>query len=400
MSDHRLKVMTILGTRPEIIRLSRVMAALDAHTNHCLVHTGQNYDDELNDVFFRELRIRKPDHFLGVNTSSLGQVLGNTLIESEKVLQQHRPDAVLILGDTNSALAGIMARRMRIPLYHMEAGNRCFDFNVPEETNRRIVDAIADFNLVYTEHARRHLLAEGFPSRRIYVTGSPMREILDHYASDIQRSSILDRLELRPRGYLLVSLHREENVDRPATLVQLLDGLQQLGQQWDAPVIVSTHPRTRKRLAEIGYEASDQSGAPLRFLKPFGFADYNHLQLQSLCVLSDSGTISEESSILGFPAITVRNAIERPEALDTGSIVLAGTQPHRLIDCVRLVVDEFRRGIVPPCPTDYQISNCSQRVVRLILGTAALAHRWMGIDPPMVAADPAELLTSPARGLG
>ena len=386
MINQKLKVMTILGTRPEIIRLARVIAALDRWTDHCLVHTGQNYDYELNQVFFDDLELGRPDHFLGVDTSSLGNVLGGTLIESERVLNEVKPDAVVILGDTNSALAGIMARRMRIPLYHMEAGNRCFDFNVPEETNRRIIDAISDFNLVYTEHARRHLIAEGFPHRRIYVTGSPMNEVLGHYAEKIKASNILAQLRLESRGYILVSMHREENVDNPRSLGQLLQGLQALANERNVPVVVSTHPRTMKRLDENtrkNIKTSEAAAAGrITFLKPFGFFDYNRLQKDSLCVLSDSGTISEESSILKFPAVTLRNAIERPEALDTGSIILTGMSPDRILDCVRMAIEEFDGGAFPPCPVDYTVTNCSQRVTRLILGTAKLSHRWMGIDLP------------------
>ncbi len=384
MDRQRLKVATILGTRPEIIRLARVMAALDRATDHVIVHTGQNYDYELNQIFFDELEIRKPNYFLGVDTSSLGNVLGGTLIETEKVLQKERPDAVLILGDTNSALAGIMARRMKIPLYHMEAGNRCFDFNVPEETNRRIVDAISDFNLVYTEHARRHLIAEGFPQRRIYVTGSPMGEVLHHYADKIDASDALSRLGLTPQGYVLVSMHREENVDNAKSLSSLLLGLQSLAKDRNVPVVVSTHPRTLKRIEQFGTSGIETSEDPrpgkISLLKPFGFCDYNRLQKDALCVLSDSGTISEESSLLKFPAVTLRNAIERPEALDTGSIVLTGTEPDRILDCVDHVIDDFDEGQFPPTPVDYQVTNCSQRVTRLILGTAKLTHRWMGIE--------------------
>ncbi|EMI56510.1 non-hydrolyzing UDP-N-acetylglucosamine 2-epimerase [Rhodopirellula sallentina] len=384
MDRQRLKVATILGTRPEIIRLARVMAALDRATDHVIVHTGQNYDYELNQIFFDELEIRKPNYFLGVDTSSLGNVLGGTLIETEKVLQKERPDAVLILGDTNSALAGIMARRMKIPLYHMEAGNRCFDFNVPEETNRRIVDAISDFNLVYTEHARRHLISEGFPQRRIYVTGSPMGEVLHHYADKIDASDALSRLGLTPQGYVLVSMHREENVDNAKSLSSLLLGLQSLAKDRNVPVVVSTHPRTLKRIEQFGTSgietAEDPQLGKISLLKPFGFCDYNRLQKDALCVLSDSGTISEESSLLKFPAVTLRNAIERPEALDTGSILLTGTDPNRILDCVGHVIDDFDEGQFPPTPVDYQVTNCSQRVTRLILGTAKLAHRWMGIE--------------------
>ncbi|MEL7496262.1 MAG: UDP-N-acetylglucosamine 2-epimerase (non-hydrolyzing) [Planctomycetota bacterium] len=377
MSEHKLKVLTILGTRPEIIRLARVMAALDLDTHHQIVHTGQNYDYELNQIFFDDLGIRKPDHFLGVDTSSLGSVLGGILIESEKVLRAEKPDAVLILGDTNSAIAGIIARRLKIPIYHMEAGNRCFDFNVPEETNRRIVDHISDFNLVYTEHARRHLLAEGIPHRRIYLTGSPMREVLNHYRNQINASDVLKQLEIEPHRYLLVSMHREENVDYETPLRNLLVALESLAIQHEMPIIVSTHPRTRKRLDALGYK--DQTGQ-IQFLKPFGFSDYNHLQMKSFCTISDSGTISEESSILEFPAVTIRNALERPEALDCGCITMAGTNPDRILDCVSAVTRQFSAGAPVECPAEYQIENTSQRVVRLILGTAKLAHRWQGIE--------------------
>ena len=373
----KLKVMTILGTRPEIIRLSRVMAAMDQYTDHKIAHTGQNYDYELNQVFFDDLEIRKPDHFLGVDTSSLGNVLGGTLIESEKVLREEQPDAVVILGDTNSALAGIMARRMKIPLYHMEAGNRCFDLNVPEETNRRIIDHISDFNLVYTEHARRHLLSEGISHRRIYLTGSPMKEVLDHYADKIDASDALQQLDLVPQKYMLVSMHREENVDYCKPLTQLVTALQRLAAEHSMPVVVSTHPRTQKRLDQFKLEIDDDR---VRFLKPFGFCDYNRLQKDAFCVISDSGTISEESSMLGFPAVTIRNALERPEAMDTGSITMTGTDPDRISDCVQAVTDQFFAGNVAPIPVDYQVTNTSQRVVQLILGTAGLAHRWQGIE--------------------
>jgi UDP-N-acetylglucosamine 2-epimerase (non-hydrolysing) len=377
MNKSRLKVITILGTRPEIIRLSRTMAALDKYTDHQIAHTGQNYDYELNQIFFDDLEIRKPDHFMGVDTSSLGNVLGGTLIESEKILRQEKPDAVVILGDTNSALAGIMARRLKIPLYHMEAGNRCFDLNVPEETNRRIIDHISDFNLVYTEHARRHLLSEGISHRRIYVTGSPMKEVLDHYAHKIDASDAVAKLELKPQRYILVSMHREENVDYETPLTNLVNALTMLSEKFEMPVVVSTHPRTQKRLDQFGLKVDPSK---VRFLKPFGFCDYNKLQKESFCVVSDSGTISEESSMLRFPAVTIRNALERPEAMDTGSITLTGTNPDRIVDCVTAVTDQFSAGVVAPLPADYQVTNTSQRVLQLILGTAKLAHRWQGID--------------------
>ena len=377
MTSNRLKVLTILGTRPEIIRLSRTMAALDQYTDHQIAHTGQNYDYELNQIFFDDLEIRKPDHFMGVDTSSLGNVLGGTLIESEKILRAEKPDACVILGDTNSALAGIMARRLKIPLYHMEAGNRCFDLNVPEETNRRIIDHVSDFNLVYTEHARRHLLSEGISHRRIYVTGSPMKEVLDYYGAKIDASNAPADLGVEPNKYILVSMHREENVDYEKPLTDLVNALSMLADKFSMPVIVSTHPRTQKRLDQFELKVDESK---VRFMKPFGFCDYNKLQKDSFCVVSDSGTISEESSMLRFPAVTIRNALERPEAMDTGSITLTGTNPDRILDCVTAVTDQFAADKVAPVPVDYQVPNTSQRVLQLILGTAKLAHRWQGIE--------------------
>lgn len=378
-----LKVVTILGTRPEIIRLSRVMARLDHSCTHVLVHTGQNYDHELNEVFFSDLGLRKPDHFLGVDTSSLGATVGGILVEVEKVLIEERPDAVLILGDTNSAIAAYIARRLKIPVYHMEAGNRCFDRNVPEETNRKLVDHIADFNLVYTENARRNLLAEGLPARRIYVTGSPMREVLEHYRAQIDASTILEQLSLQERGYLLASLHREENVDDPLALRELIEAMNVLARHFDCPIVISTHPRTRKRLDALENMDIDPR---LSWLKPFGFHDYNRLQKSALCVLSDSGTIAEESSMLGFPAVTPRFSIERPEAMDTGAIIACGSSADNVLRCVLTVVQQFEeagRSIDEALvPTDYRILNTSQRVINLIMGTAKLSNAWDGIRDP------------------
>lgn len=377
---HRLKVMTILGTRPEIIRLSRTMARLDNFTDHVMVHTGQNYDFELNEVFFRDLQVRKPDHFLGTGGGSLGETLGKILSESERVIREERPDAVLVLGDTNSAISAIMARRMKVPVYHMEAGNRSFDRNVPEETNRKLVDHISDFNLVYTEHARRHLLSEGVQHRRIYLTGSPIREVLDYYAAQIEGSDVIERLGLKQRGYFIVSLHREENVDSSARLRQLLEGLNALAEQYNMPVIVSTHPRTRNRLEAIADTPID---ARVQYMKPFGFNDYNALQKHCFCAVSDSGTIAEESSMLGFPAITPRDAIERPEALDVGCIILTGLNRETILDGVSVVTQLFaereKAKISHPVPADYTVTNTSERVVNLILGTAKLSNGWDGI---------------------
>lgn len=376
----KLKVMTILGTRPEIIRLSRVMARLDEFTDHVITHTGQNWDYELNEVFFENLSVREPDHFLGTGGGTLGETLGKILIESERVLNDERPDAVLVLGDTNSAISAIMARRMKIPVYHMEAGNRSFDRNVPEETNRKLVDHISDFNLVYTEHARRHLLSEGVHHRRIYLTGSPMREVLEHYRSRIGASDVLARLGLQERGYFIVSLHREENVDSAARLRQLVSALNALAEQHDMPVIVSTHPRTRKRLDALADAAFDPR---VQWMKPFGFHDYNKLQMSAFCAMSDSGTIAEESAILGFPAITPRDAIERPEGLDVGCIILTGLDRDAILDGVtaatRMFAERAEKGAPQPVPEDYCISNTSERVVSLILGTARLSNAWDGI---------------------
>jgi len=371
-----IKVMTILGTRPEIIRLARVMVALDQYTEHVVVHTGQNYEYELNEIFFNDLVLRKPDVFLNVDPSSLGSVLGGILIGVEKVLAEHRPDAVLILGDTNSSIAGIMAKRMKVPVYHMEAGNRSFDPNVPEEVNRKLIDHISDFNLVYTEHARRHLLAEGMPHRRIYLTGSPMKEVLDYYRPAIEKSDVLGRLGLSRGGYLLVSMHREENVDSQKNLQGLLNAIMKVHERFSLPVLFSTHPRTRKRLEAMGDSYKQDA---FTFSKPFGFLDYNKLQQNAFCVLSDSGTITEESALLGFPAVTIRNSMERPEGIDTGTIVLTGFDVDIIVQSVATVIDYREKGKVAPIPVDYLNENVSQRVVNLIIGTARLSNEWDGL---------------------
>lgn len=375
-----MKVMTIVGTRPELIRLARVIHRLDdtAGIDHVLVHTGQNYDYSLNQVFFDDLGLRKPDHMLGVDTSSLGAVLGGTLMAAEKVMNEEKPDAVLVLGDTNSCVAALMARRLRIPTYHMEAGNRCFDLNVPEETNRRMVDHVSDFNLVYTEHARRNLLAEGLHPRRILKTGSPMREVLNAYREQIEASNVLADKSLEEGKYFLVSAHREENVDRPERLQQLLDCLTAVHAQFGMPVFVSTHPRTRKRLEALP-DWEEPEG--IIFSEPLGFHDYNKLQLSAACVLSDSGTIAEESSLLGFPAVTLRDSIERPEALDTGGIMMTGLHAEDCVAAVQVAMDSgyTREGVSHLTPDDYLIDNTSERTVKFILSTTHRHHQWAGI---------------------
>lgn len=374
-----MKVMTVVGTRPEIIRLARVIDRLDntPGIEHVLVHTGQNYDYALNQVFFDDLGLRAPDHYMGVDTSSLGAVLGGVLVGTERVLLADRPDALLVLGDTNSCIATVMAKRMKIPTYHMEAGNRCFDENVPEETNRRLVDHVADFNLAYTEHARRNLLSEGLHPRRVLVTGSPMREVLEAFDDQIRASDAPTRLGLTSGDYFLVSAHREENVDRPERLLALLECLVSVHERWGKRIVVSTHPRTRKRLDALdhSHDLSD-----IDFLEPFGFHDYNQLQLQAACVLSDSGTISEESAILGFPAVTLRDSIERPEALDSGSIMMTGLSAQ---DVVRAVGIAMENGPVASSqPAGYEVNDTSNRVVRFIVSTAPRHHDWAGVRRP------------------
>jgi len=373
----KLKVVTVVGTRPELIRLASVMKRLDQYVDQVLVHTGQNYDYELNDVFFEELGIRQPDYFLGVDTSSLGKTLGDILIKTEEVLIKEKPDAFLVLGDTNSATSLIMAKRMKIPSYHMEAGNRSFDANVPEEINRKLVDHLADFNLVYTEHARRHLLSEGLPHRFIYLTGSPMREVLNSRITEIESSPVLDELSLESKKYFIVSIHREENVDNLDHLKKVVACLRVLYDTYRYPVVVSTHPRTRNRLEKLG---EDLSSYDIRFLKPFGFFAYNKLQKESFCAVSDSGTISEESAMLGFPAVTLRNSLERPEALDSGSIAITGLNSETLLSAVELTVQEMRCSSMRELPEEYKVENTSLRVLKLIVGTAKLCNRWRNLD--------------------
>ncbi|MCK2035910.1 UDP-N-acetylglucosamine 2-epimerase (non-hydrolyzing) [Microbacterium sp. SSW1-49] len=375
MAD-KLKVMTVVGTRPEIIRLSATIKLLDEHTEQVLVHTGQNYDYELNEVFFEDLGLRRPDHFLNADVSSLGAALGSILAKTEEVLRAERPDAFLVLGDTNSCISAVIAKRMKVPVFHMEAGNRSFDENVPEETNRRLVDHVADYNLVYTEHARRNLLAEGLHPSKILLTGSPMREVLEQNREQIDASDAIAKAGLTAGEYFLVSLHREENVDNPERLRSAITALQELRAEYGLPVLVSTHPRTRKRI-----EALDDVSAleGITFHPPFGFHDYIKLQQESKLVLSDSGTISEESSLLGFPAVTLRDFIERPESVDTGAIITAGIEPARVLAAVRVVLAQKRNAHTPE---DYQIDDAAQRVVNFIHGTVPSHRRRLGLLGP------------------
>jgi UDP-N-acetylglucosamine 2-epimerase (non-hydrolysing) len=376
MKDSKLKVLTVVGTRPEIIRLSRVMSLLDEHVNHIIAHTGQNYDYELNEIFYKDLDLRKPDFFLNVDVSSLEASVGDIIRKSGELLRREKPDALLVLGDTNSCLSAYMAKRLHIPVFHMEAGNRCFDFNVPEEINRRVIDHIADFNLVYTEHARRHLISEGLPHRRIYLTGSPMCEVLNYYRPKIDGSGILDTLKLEKGLYFVVSVHREENVDNPGNLEKILLILNRLAGDYKVPVIVSTHPRTRKRMEAVENTNMDPQ---IRFLKPFGFTDYVHLQMNALCTVSDSGTISEESAILNFPAISLRNSMERPEAQDTGTIILTGFNQEVVMNSIEIVIAEHNIIRSKQLPVDYQVPDTSWRVLKLIQGNSNLSNIWHGI---------------------
>lgn len=377
MNRNKLKVLTVVGTRPEIIRLSRVMSLLDEHVNHIIAHTGQNYDYELNEIFYKDLDLRKPDFFLNVDVSSLEASVGDIIRKSGELLRAEKPDALLVLGDTNSCLSAYMAKRLHIPIFHMEAGNRCFDFNVPEEINRRVIDHIADFNLVYTEHARRHLISEGLPHHRIYLTGSPMFEVLTHYKSKIEASTIADTLKLERKAYFVVSTHREEDVDNPENLRRILVILNSLAVDYRLPVIVSTHPRTRKRVEELDSLKMDPL---IQFLKPFGFTDYVNLQMNALCTVSDSGTISEESAILNFPAISLRNSMERPEAQDTGTIILSGLTPEIVLDAIRTSIEDHRISRHREIPSDYKVPDTAWRVLKLITGLTKLSNKWHGIS--------------------
>jgi UDP-N-acetylglucosamine 2-epimerase (non-hydrolysing) len=368
-----LKVMTIVGTRPELIKMSRVVAELEKHTGHLLVHTGQNFDYELNQVFFDQLEMRKPDYFLNAAGSTPAQTIARIIEKSDEVMASEQPDAVLLYGDTNSCLAILSAKRRKIPVFHFEAGNRCFDQRVPEELNRKVLDHLADINLVLSEHARRNLIAEGIRPETIIRTGSHMREVLDYYLPRIRQSDILDRLGLAPRQFFVVSAHREENVDSPSVLADLLDALNGLVEEYGFPVIVSTHPRTLRQL-----ETQDRSALSdkIIFSKPFGFLDYIQLELHAFCVLSDSGTITEEASLLNFPAVTIRNAHERPEGMDVGTLVMSGLKRARVLDAVRTVTQQFVRGgrcVLPVA--DYENPFVSRQVVRVVMSYVDYVNR-------------------------
>lgn len=370
MSKSKFKVMTILGTRPEIIRLSRVIKLFDEKLDHVLVHTGQNSDYELSQVFFEDLEIRKPDHFLNISRDSIGKIYGDVLVKTEEVIKQEKPEAILILGDTNSSIAGILARRYDIPFFHMEAGNRCFDRRVPEEINRAIIDHIADYNLVYNEHARRNLLREGLHPGKIFLTGTPMFEVIEHYKAKIDKSEILNELKLEKDKYFVASFHRADNVDEIDNLKKIANILNRLSKDYKLPVICSVHPRTKSKLKKNKIVFDKR----IVMHKPFGFFDYAALQKNARCTLSDSGTISEESAILQFPAVTIREAMERPEALDSGTISLTGLGEDAVFDSIDIAIQSHTQKKTEQIPSEYKIKNCSWRVLKLVRGLAGLSR--------------------------
>ena len=365
--------MTIVGTRPELIKMSRVIAEFDEHTQHILVHTGQNYDYELNQLFFEDLDIRKPDYFLNAVEENAAQTIARVIEKSDAVFEQEKPDALMLYGDTNSCLAVIAAKRRKIPVFHMEAGNRCFDQRVPEELNRKVLDHLSDINLVLTEHARRYLIAEGIRPETIIKTGSHMREVLDFYMPKILKSDVLQRMRLKSGKFFIVSAHREENIDSQENMKNMVETLNALAEEYNIPVIVSTHPRTKKRLdgMELG-----KLNPRIQFLKPFGFCDYIKLQMEALCVVSDSGTISEEGSLLNLPAVTIRNAHERPEGMDEGTLIMSGLKKKRVMDAVRVIIAQHNKlkPVMRPVQ-DYEAGPVSKQLLRVVLSYVDYVNR-------------------------
>lgn len=374
-----LKVMTIVGTRPEIIKMSRVIAEFDKYTDHVLVHTGQNYDYELNQLFFEDLDIRKPDHFLEAVGENAAQTIARVIEKADGIFEQEKPDAILLYGDTNSCMSVIAAKRRKIPIFHMEAGNRCFDQRVPEELNRKVIDHLSDINLVLTEHARRYLIAEGIRPECIIKTGSHMREVLDFYKSKISVSSIVQDMDLEASNYFIVSVHREENVDSEENLLNLIDSLNAVAEKYNMPVVVSTHPRTRKRLDNL---KNVKLHRHVQFLKPFGFCDYIKLQMESYCVLSDSGTITEESSILNLPAVTLRNTHERPEGMDEGTLIMSGLRKERVLEAIEVIISQHNsdQRLMPPIE-DYEGTVISKQVLRIVLSYVDYINRTVWSKP-------------------
>ena len=369
----KLRVMTIVGTRPEIIRLAEVIKKCDEYFDHILVHTGQNWDYTLNDVFFKELELRQPDHFLGVVGEHLGETMGNIISASYEILMKEKPEALLILGDTNSCLSAIAAKRLKIPVFHMEAGNRCFDQNVPEEINRRIVDVTSDVNMAYTEHARRYLLNEGMRKEYTFVTGSPLPEFFHRYMGKIDESDVLERLNLQKGKFILVSAHREENIDNDENFKSLTDALNAIAEKYNMPVIYSTHPRSWKRIEQKGIKFHKN----IQQLKPFGFYDYNKLQKESFCVLSDSGSLAEESNIMNFPAVSIRTSTERPEAVDKGSVILGGITFDSITQAIEVITKQKQQGEILVKAHDYTDINVSTKVVNIIQGYTSVINKFI-----------------------
>lgn len=368
-----LKVMTIVGTRPEIIKLSRIMCELDKYIDHIIVHTGQNYDYELNEIFFNQLQIRKPDYFLNAAGKNAAETIANVISESDKLFETIKPDAVLLYGDTNSCISVISAKRRKIPIFHMEAGNRCFDQRVPEEINRKIVDHLSDINMPLSEHARKYLLAEGLKPETVIKTGSPMKEVLEYHMSEIEKNDILEKEKLKKGEYFIVSTHREENVDSERNFNNLLESLYAIVEKYGKKVIVSTHPRTRKKLETMGFV---NNNSMIEFMKPFGFLEYIKLQMNAFCVISDSGTITEESSILHFPAITIRQAHERPEGMDEGTLIMTGLNKERILNSIDVVTSHFAQGKdTIHTISDYEVDNVSKKVLRIILSYTDYINR-------------------------
>lgn len=368
------KVMTIVGTRPELIKMSRVIAEFDTHTNHLLVHTGQNYDYELNQLFFDDLGIRKPDYFLEAVGDNAAQTIARVIEKADEVMEKEKPNAVMLYGDTNSCLAVIAAKRRKIPVFHMEAGNRCFDQRVPEELNRKVLDHLSDINFVLTEHARRYLIAEGIRPETIIKTGSHMGEVLDFYMPKIKKSDVMARMNLESGKFFIVSAHREENVDSPQNLIDMVETLNALADQYNYPVIVSTHPRTRKRLDELNLGKLNPN---VQFLKPFGFCDYIKLQMEALCVVSDSGTITEEGSLLNLPAVTIRNAHERPEGMDVGTLIMSGLKKDRVLNAISIIVKQYTKDsrVVSAVPDYESSSSVSKQILRVVMSYVDYINR-------------------------
>lgn len=388
MQPQRLKVMTLVGTRPEIIKLSRVIAQLEAHTTHTLVHSGQNYDYELNEIFFRDLEIRRPDYFLEAAGGTVAESIGRIITKADDVMAECQPDALLLYGDTNTTLAAIAAKRRKIPVFHMEAGNRCYDDRVPEELNRRILDHISDINMPLTEHGRRALLSEGLPPNRVIKTGSTMHEVLAYYRAGIEGSDVLARLSLQPGEFFLVSTHREENVDTPTNLRKLIDTLNCICAHYDQPVVVSLHPRTRNRLNSLRESGEVRIDARVQMLPPFGFFDYVKMQTHARCVLSDSGTIAEESSLCGFPAVMIRETHERPEVMEEGCLIMSGLGSDRVLVAIDAITSQCSSRTSPLQPVaDYAMDRVSEKILRIVLSYTDFVNRVVWSKPAMPQAE-------------